>query len=335
MATLYGCTFFALPNAAAGHSVVLEKVKQRGHVICGVSKAMPGFSQVDKSGKWSGFEIDFCAALAAAVLGRRDAVKFLSINAAARIAKLRNGDVDVLVASSSWTLSRATDRGVRIVSPLFYEGMALLVRRDQDIASAFELTGAAFCTLAASPAQRGIARYFGSRNMSHEIVAFDTWDEAVKSFKSRRCQVLGAELSVLALQLSSMPDKADYMVLPELIAQEPIGPAVKRGDERWFDIVRWTIFALIKGEELGLSSTTIEAARAQDNPIIRQFLAEDNVIGKSLKLEPGWTGRIIKQVGNYGEIFARNLGAGSPLHRRRQLNKLWSNGGLLAAPAFR
>ncbi len=335
IAMLFGCMFLALPDAAAGHSVVFEKVKQRGHVICGVSKDMPGFSQVDKAGKRTGFEIDFCAALAAAVLGRSDAVKFRALSAVTRNAKLRNGDVDVLLANSSWTLSRGVDRDVRIVSSFFYEGMGLLVRRDQDIASALELTGAAFCTLAATPAQHDIARYFGSRNMSHEILAFDTWDETVRSFKSRRCQVLSAELSVLAAQLSAMPDKEDYMILPELIAQEPLGPAVRRGDERWFGIVRWTIFALIKAEELGLSSTTIESARGKDNLIIRQFLAEDGLIGKSLKLDRGWTSRVIKQVGNYGEIFARNFGAKSPLKRRRQLNRLWSKGGLLAAPAFR
>jgi general L-amino acid transport system substrate-binding protein len=313
----------------------MEKVRKRGYVICGVSNNAPGFSQVDKAGKWTGFEMDFCAALAAAVLGRSEAVKFRPLSAAARFSKLRDGDVDVLVNAASWTLGRATDRGIRYVSPLFYEGMGLLVRRDQDIASAMELTGAAFCALVGTPAKRDIERFFGSRNMSHEIVTFDTWDEAVKSFKSKRCQVLSADLSTIAMQLASMPDKDEYMILPEVIAQEPLGPAVRWEDERWFEIVRWTIFALIKAEELGVSSQNIDSMRGRENPVIRRYLGEDGPVGKSLGLPQGWTYQMIKQVGNYGEIFFRNLGAGSPLKMRRRLNNLWSSGGLFAVPTFR
>ena len=329
------CSVCIVSKADAGPSKTLEKVRTRGHVVCGVSKNSPGFSHVDRTGHWSGFGVDFCAALAAAAIGRADAVVYRSLSAAARLSALKSGDVDVLVHNSSWTLGRATDLGLRYVSPLFYEGMALLVRRDQNIASAMELAGGAFCTLAATPSPRDIASYFGSRKMAYEIVTFDTWDEAVKAFKSKRCQVLSAESSTIAVQLASMPDKSEYMILPEMIAQEAMAPAVRSGDEGWYEIVRWTVFALIKAEELGLSRKNVEGLRAQDNKRVQQFLGVDGHTGKTLGLSKTWTYLVVSQVGNYGDIFERNFGADSPLKMSRGLNHLWSDGGLLAAPAFR
>ena len=334
-AVLLLCGMLFSAGAAGAQSETLAKVRARGHVICGVSNNSPGFSKVDKSGKWSGFEVEFCAALAAAALGNAEAVKYRPLTAGARFKALQSGEIDVLVHNTSWTLGRVANFGIRYVSPLFYEGTGLVVRREQDIASAMELTGAAVCTLGGTSAERSVAYYFSSRKMSYENVTFDTWDEAVKAFKSKRCQVLSADMSMIASQLSSMPDNSDYMILPELIAQEPLSPAVRTGDEGWFEIVRWTIFALVKGEELGLSSLNIDKMRARAAPHVRQFLGIDRHIGTALELPGDWTYQVIRQVGNYREIFARNFGSSSPLKMQRKLNRLWVAGGLLSAPSFR
>ena len=335
IAIFFCSVFFTLPGTAAAHSKTLQQVRQRGHIICGISKETAGFSELDESGKWSGFEIDFCRALAVVVFGQRDAVKLVSLAARSRFKALRKRQIDVLVRNADWSLRRANEQGLRYVSPLYYEGTGLLVRRDQDIASAMELTGAAFCTLKATPAQRDIAIFFGSRNMAHEIVSFETWAEAVGAFKSRRCQVLSARLSLIAAWLASAPESSDYMILPEMIGQEPLGPVVRAGDEEWFEIVRWTIFALIRAEELGLTSQNIDERRGQNSLAVRQFLGSGSYAGRSFSLAPDWIYQLIKQTGNYGEVFARNFGPGSSLNMQRRLNHLWSGGGLLAVPTFR
>ena len=318
----------------AARSSTLTAVQARGYVSCGVPKSVPGFAVHDKAGKWSGFAVDLCAALASAVLGDRKAVRYYPLPPAGRNKAISLGKIDVLLAGTSWTLGRASNMAIRHVTPVLFDTTRLLVRREQDIASAMELTSAAFCLVSGMQAQTDIAAYFGSRKMSYEVVSFDTWDEALKAYQTKRCQVLAADAITIAAQLAAMPDSGQHMILPEVVAQEPISPLVRAGDETWFEIVRWTVFALIKAEELGITSENVDALRVAGSQTVRQFL-EVAQGHQPFGLANDWIFQVIRQNGNYGELFERNLGRNSSLKMERKLNRPWSAGGVFAAPAFR
>lgn len=335
MAGLAACVVAILMGCAAAASATLDSVRARGHLNCGVAEGPAGFSHVDERGTWSGMDIDFCAGLAAAIFGKRDAVKYQSLTAAQRFNALKTGDVDVLARSATWTLSRDTDLGARFVGALFHDGQGLLVRRTQGVSSALELSGATICISSGGPAQQHLDEFFNQRGMKFNAIAFDKWEEAIQAFQNKRCTALSADVSALALVRSTIGNANDHQILPEIMSEEPLGPAIRQGDERWFSIVRWTMNALITAEEHGVTSANVDASRTSNLAEVRRLLGTDGDLGASLGLNRDWAYQLIKQIGNYAEVFDRNVGARSPLRLERGANDLWWKGGAMYSPPFR
>ncbi len=313
----------------------LETVRERGHVLCGVSEATPGFSVVDSNGKWSGLDVEFCRALAAAVLGNKDLVKFRPLSAADRFRALGTGEVDVLARSTTWTLTRDTEFGIRFAGVLFHDGQGFLVRRSQALSSVFELSGASICAVAGTTADKGLTDFFRAHQMRFQLVSAAHWADVVKAYASDSCTLLSSDLTELALERGRLPNPGDHILLPEVVLKEPMGPAVCQGDDQWFSIVRWTLMALINAEELGVSSDNADAMRQSPLASVKQFLGIDTDHGQGMGLSADWAYQIVKQVGNYGEIFDRAVGSKSVLKLERGMNDLWTRGGLLYSPPFR
>lgn len=324
-----------MSSAASADRGVLEAVRNRGYVVCGVGDGPKGYAAVNQQGVWSGISVDFCRALAAGVIGTKDAVKFRLLSASEGFSALQSGEIDVLSRNVGMTSTRDTSLGIRFPGVLIYDGQGFMVRKSQNITSALELSGARVCVTADSAHEQGIIDYFTGLKMPVELMKFAKWSDAVMAYGNKSCMVLTADMSTLALTRQTLPDSADHILLPEVAAREPIGPAIRQGDEEWFSIVRWTLYALIAAEELGISSVTLEAARSSPSGDVRRFLGIDADLGRSLGLTADWTQRIIRQVGNYGELFDRHLGPKSPLKLERRLNNLSGNGGLHYAPPFR
>jgi len=322
----------ALATAQAG---VLEEVKKRGQLNCGVTEGAAGLSSVDARGVWSGLDVDFCASLSAAIFGRRDAVKYVALTASDRFQALKSGQIDVLARSTTWTMTRETELGMRFAPTLFYDGQGFLTRRDQAVGSVFELSGASICVLAGSQGEQGLSDYFAARKMKFLAVVSESWTDLVSTYRGGGCSVLTGDVSVLARVRASLPTPSNHIVLPEIVSKEPFAPAVCQGDEQWYSIVRWMVLALIAGEELGVQSANAEQMRASKSPDIRRLLGSEGNIGQTLGLQPDWALAAIKLVGNYGEIYDRNLGSRSPLKLERRLNNLWTNRGLMYAPPIR
>ena len=323
------------PPVLAASPKTLETVRARGYLNCGVGENIPGFSQVDGRGQWSGLEVEFCTALAVAIFGKKDTVKFRALSPTDRFKALHEGEVDVLMRATAWTLSRDGDLGIRFVDVLFYDGQGFLVPRGHAIASVLELSGASICVLPGSSGERSITEFFNQRKMRFQLVTSDRWEQLAKAYAAGGCTVLTGDISFLASERSRLPSPLEHVLLPEFITKEPLGPAVRTGDDDWFAIVRWCEMALIAGEELGLTSANADNMRDSSQLDIRRFLGREANLGQSLGLARDWTYQIIKQVGNYGEIFERTLGQASPLRLDRGLNSLWTKGGLLYAAPFR
>ncbi|SFV32002.1 amino acid ABC transporter substrate-binding protein [Hyphomicrobium facile] len=313
----------------------LDAVRARGKVICGVADREPGFSEVSTRGTWSGLDVEFCSALAAAVLGNRDAVKYLSLNPGDRFKSLQDNEIDVLLGATTWTLTRDTELGARFTSPLYYDGQGFIIPRNHSIASVLELSGASICVLTGSSDETAIADFFGSRKMRYQLITSDRWDDLVKTYANGGCTVLTGEVSLLAFEKSRMSNGSDQMLLPEMITKEPYGPAVRTGDDGWFAIVRWTFMSLVAAEELNISSSNVDTMKSSPSHEVRRFLGLGADLGAPLGLARDWAYQVVKQVGNYGEIFERTLGQGSSLKLDRGLNNLWSKGGLMYAAPFR
>jgi general L-amino acid transport system substrate-binding protein len=324
--------FAAECSADAG---VLEAARARGHLVCGVPDGPAGYSKLSGDGEWTGIGVDFCKALAAAVLDSKDAVKFQAVPPSDRFATLKSGAIDVLTGEVALAWSHEMEHGIRFPGVLAFEGQGFMVRRSHGVASALELSGARVCVTAQTADAEGVADYFGALKMPYEIVRLDRWQEAVAAYINKGCQALSAELSVLAQarQQSGEPDK--HTILPEVASRQLIGPAIRQGDDDWFSTVRWTLYALIAAEELGVTSANVDAMKASKNAKVRRLLGLDMDLGGKLGFGADWTQRVIRQVGNYGELFERNLGLKSPLKLERRLNGLASQGGLHYAPAFR
>lgn len=324
---------FVAPAASAAS--ILDSVRERGHLLCGVAENAIGFSVVDGQGRWSGLDVEFCSAVAAAVLGDRTAVKFRALNPSDRFSAVKAGEVDVLAGGTSWTLTRDTELGVRFVGVLFHDGQGFLVRRAHALNSVFELSGASICALAATSADRGLTDFFGARQMRFQMVSAARWEDLVAAYASDSCTLLSADLSVLARERARLGNPADHMFLPEVILKEPLGPAVRQGDDQWFAIIRWVLHALVTAEELGITSANIDEMQETPRAIVRQFLGIDASAGAGIGLADDWVMKTIKQVGNYGEIYERTLGQKSALRLERGYNALWNQGGLMYAPPFR
>jgi len=323
-----------LPSAHADRGV-LEALRTRGYVVCGVGDGPKGYSAVSAQGVWSGIGVDFCRALAAAVIGSKDAVKFRLLPADAGFSALQSGEIDVLSRNIGMTSTSDTSLGVRFPGILVYDGQGFMVRKSQNITSALELSGARICVTAESPDEQGITDYFAGLKMPVELMKFAKWSDAVMAYANKSCMVLTADISTLGFARQELADGADHIVLPEMATRQPVGPAVRQGDDEWFSIVRWTLYALVAAEEFGITAASIDAARNSPSRDVRRFLGIDVDLGRALGLSADWTQRIVRQVGNYGELFERNLGQKSPLKLERRLNSLSSNGGLHYAPPFR
>jgi general L-amino acid transport system substrate-binding protein len=327
-------TAFALAASPAS-GATLDDVRARGHLICGVGDGVAGFSHVDERGVWSGLDIDFCSAVAAAVFGRKDAVKFRPLTAANSFQALRGNEIDLLSRATTWTLSRDTELGLRFAGTIFHDGQGFLVRRGQAVASVLELSGASVCVLGGTSAEQGVVDYFRTRQMRYQLVVAERWVDLVKAYVAGTCSLLSSDVSVLALERSRLAKPSDHMLLPELITKEPSGPVVREGDDQWFAIVKWTLMALIAAEELGITSENVDSLNTSTLPDIRRFLGLDANLGQTMGLERDWSYKIVKQVGNYGEIFARDVGATSTLALERGVNGLWTKGGLMYAIPLR
>jgi len=314
----------------------LDAVKKKSFVQCGISDGLPGFSYADAKGQYQGIDVDVCKAVAAAVFGDAGKVKFSPLTAKERFTALQSGEVDVLSRNTTWTSSRDAAMGLNFTGVTYYDGQGFLVNKGIGVKSAKELDGATVCIQAGTTTELNLSDYFRANNLKYTPITYDTSDESAKSLESGRCDVLTSDQSQLYAQRIKLAKPDDYVVLPEVISKEPLGPAVRQGDEEWFDIVRWTLFAMLNAEELGVTSTNVEQmAKTTKNPDVARLLGAEGEYGKDLKLANDWAVQIVKQVGNYGEVFERNVGKGSELKIERGLNALWNKGGLQYAPPVR
>ncbi len=325
---------FSTTPAIAGKT--LDAVKQRGSVNCGVHTGRAGFALPDATGNWVGFDVDYCRALAAAVLGDATKVKFVPTSTQTRFTALQAGEIDVLARGTTWQLSRDTSLGILWAGVNFYDGGAFMVKRTPGLDSVKKLGGATVCVTSGSTAEKTTNDFFRANRMSFKPVVFDNTEATKLAFESGRCQVLGNDYAALAVTRTEFKNPDAYMVLPELVTKEPLGPAVRRGDEDWFAIARWTLYAMIEAEELGIYQSNVDVVKAtSESPEVKRFMGLSEDMGKNMGLDRDWAYRIVKQVGNYGESFDNNLGRTSKLRMPRGNMRLWKNGGLMYSPPFR
>lgn len=326
--------FGASGLAQAG--ATLDGVKKKGFVQCGVSDGLPGFSVPDASGKIVGIDADVCRAVAAAVFGDASKVKFSQLNAKERFTALQSGEIDVLSRNTTWTSSRDAGMGLIFAGVTYYDGQGFLVSKKLGVSSAKELDGATICIQAGTTTELNVSDYFRANNLKYTPITFETSDESAKSLESGRCDVLTSDKSQLYAQRSKLAAKNDFVVMPETISKEPLGPLVRKGDDEWLNVVKWSLFAMVDAEEAGITSKNVEElAKSSTNPDVRRMLGADGEFGKDLGVAKDWMVQIVKQVGNYGEVFERNLGKGTPLEIDRGMNALWKNGGIQYAPPVR
>ncbi len=325
----------ALGMATGASAGTLDDVKAKGFVQCGVSQGLPGFSNPDSKGNWTGIDVDVCKAMAAAIFGDASKVKFTPLSAKERFTALQSGEIDVLSRNSTWTATRDTALGLNFAGVNYYDGQGFMVRKSLGVSSALDLSGAAVCTNTGTTTELNVADFFRSNKMPYEIVAFEKADEVVQAYDAGRCDVYTTDQSGLYAQRLKLAKPADHIILPEIISKEPLGPVVRQGDDQWFNLTKWTLFAMINAEELGVTSANVDEMKASKNPAIKRLLGTEGKFGENLGVGNDWAYNIIKQVGNYGESFDRNVGPKTPLAIARGKNALWSKGGLQYAPPIR
>ena len=334
IAGVLGAATLAL-SASVASAATLDDVKAKGFVQCGVSQGLPGFSNPDADGNWSGLDVDFCRGIAAAVFGDGTAVKFTPLSAKERFTALQSGEVDVLSRNTTWTMSRDTQLGLNFGPINYYDGQGFMVRTSMNINSALELSGASICTNTGTTTELNVADYFRANNMEYELVAFEKADEVVAAYDAGRCDVYTTDQSGLYAQRLKLTNPGEHKVLPEIISKEPLGPAVRQGDDQWFNIVKWVHYATLNAEELGVTQANVAEMAAGDNPEVKRLLGTEGEFGTAIGLPNDWAAKVIAAVGNYGEIFDRNVGPDTPLAISRGVNALWSKGGLQYAPPIR
>lgn len=310
----------------------LDSVKSKGFVQCGVSTGLPGFSNADASGNWQGLDVDVCRAVAAAALGDASKVKYTPLTAKERFTALQSGEIDMLSRNTTWTLTRDGSLGLNFAGVNYYDGQGFMVTKDLGVKSALELDGAAVCIQAGTTTELNLADYFRENGMKYKSVTYDTSDATIKGFEAGRCDMLSSDQSQLYALRIKLKNPGAAIVLPEVISKEPLGPVVRQGDDKWFNIVKWSLMAMVNAEELGVTSKNAGNMKNSKNPAIGRLMGGQ---GEKLGLNDDWAYNIVKQVGNYGESFERNVGMGSPLKISRGLNALWSKGGLQYAPPVR
>lgn len=320
---------------SAANAATLDDVKKKGSLTCGVSVGLPGFSQPDAKNNWTGLDVDVCRAVAAAVLGDAQKVKFIPLTAKERFTALQSGEIDILSRNTTWTHTRDSSLGLNFAGVNYYDGQGFMVTKKLGVKSALELDGAAVCIQAGTTTELNLADYFREKKMKYSPVVFDTSDQTVQGFEAGRCDMLTSDQSQLYALRIKLKDPSSAIVLPEVISKEPLGPVVRQGDDQWFNIVKWSLFAMVNAEEMGVTSANVDEMAKTTNPGIKRLLGAEGDAGPKLGLGKEWAYTIIKQVGNYGEAFERNVGAGSPLKIGRGLNALWNKGGIQYAPPVR
>jgi general L-amino acid transport system substrate-binding protein len=319
--------------AALAQSGTLERVKANGAVRCGVNPGLPGFSSPDDKGNWQGLDVDVCRAIAAAVLGDARKVHYAPLSAKDRFTALQSGEIDILARNATWTLSRNAQLGLNFIGANFYDGQAFMVKASSGIKAAKELGGATICVIQGTFTEKTRADYFVSHGMTYQTLAFENADSVANAYFSGRCDAVTSDQSQLVAMRWKAADPAAHVVLPDIITKEPLSPAVRNGDDRWANVVRWSFFAMLEAEELGLDSKTIKAtATGSKDPNVLRFVGQTDNLGGMLGLDNEWAVRIIEQVGNYAESFDRNI---KPIGLARGVNRLWRDGGLLIAPPIR
>jgi general L-amino acid transport system substrate-binding protein len=325
--------------ASAASAGTLDTVKQKGFIQCGVSTGLAGFSAPDDKGDWQGIDADFCRAVAAAVFGDGSKVKFTPLSAKERFTALQSGEVDILSRNTTWTINRDTALGLNFVGVTYYDGQGFMINAKKlpGVNSALQLSGAAVCVQSGTTTELNLADYFKSNKMEYNPVVFEKLEEVNAAYDAGRCDVYTTDQSGLYGIRLTLGSPADHVVLPEIISKEPLGPAVRQGDDQWYHIVKWTYFALLDAEEFGITKANVDEMKNSDNPEIKRVLGQeaDTKIGTDLGVSNDWVVNIVKAVGNYGEMFERNVGSGSPLKIARGINALWTKGGLQYAPPIR
>jgi len=315
-------------SAQTAWSQTLQTVKQRGQLVCGGNGTLAGFGLPDPQGNWTGFDVDFCRAIAAAIFNDPSKVKFIPLTTANRFTALQSGEIDLLARNTTWTMSRDTTLGIDFAGVTYFDGQGFIVHKSLKVSSALELNGASVCVQQGTTTELNLTDYFRSHQMQLKTVTFATADEAVKAYDSSRCDSYTTDASGLYGERLRLANPNENIVLPEIISKEPLGPAVRQGDDTWEDLVRWTHQAMLDAEELGVTKSNVDEQLKSANPEVRRLLGVEGQFGQSLGLTNDWAYRIIKHVGNYGESFNRNVGEGSPLKIARGLNSLWTKGGL-------
>ena len=327
-------TLTATP-AHAGKTI--DAIKARGQVICGVNPSLPGFAAADSQGNWTGFDVDICKAVSATVLSDATKVKWTPLNASQRFAALQAGEIDVLSRNTTWTLTRDASLGLNFTGVTYYDGQGFMVTKKSKITSAKQLKGATVCVQSGTTTEKNLADYSKAMKLNMKPVVFETQEATNKAYFTGRCQVYTTDASGLAsVRNKEATNPADHLILPDLISKEPLGPSVRRGDDEWSAIVKWVVFALIEAEEYGITQANVDQMKSSStDPVVQRILGTSEDTGKLLGLDKEWAYRAIKAVGNYGEMFERNLGPNSTLKLPRGANNLWSKGGLIYAPPVR
>ena len=313
----------------------LKTVKERGTLNCGVSQGLLGFSSLDDKNAWTGFDVDICRALAAAIFGDPAKVTFTPLDTGTRFAALQSSKIDVLSRNSTWTMSRESSLGLMFAGVAYYDGQGFLLRREAGIDTALQLGGKTVCAQTGTTTELNLSDYFRANDMPLKVLSLGTAEESRKAYDDRKCDVLTSDVSQLYAERLKLAAPDSHIILPEVISKEPLGPVVRQGDDQWFNLVKWTLYALINAEELGVKSATIDDALKSANPDIRRLVGTEGDFGQQLGLANDWVARALRAVGNYGEIYERNVGRQSRLSIPRGLNALWTQGGIQYAPPVR
>lgn len=329
------CLVLTLMTQTAFAGKSFDTIKKRGVVKCGVTTGLAGFSAPNSKGKWIGLDADICRAVAAAMFGDANKVKFVPLSSVARFTALQSGEVDLLSRVTTHNLTRDTSLGMNFAPVTYYDGQAFMVRKKAKLTSALQLNKSTVCVQQGTTTERNLADYFRANRMTYKGVVFESNDEVANAFATGRCDAFTTDASGLASERSKFKNPDQYMILPEVISKEPLAPAVRHGDDQWFDVVKWTVYALLEAEELGINSKNIDTFKKSKNPSVKWFLGTNKGNGKSLGLSESWAYNIVKKVGNYSEIFESTVGANTPLKLERGLNALWTNKGLMYAPPLR
>ena len=334
LSAVVGATVLGM-SASAVSAATLDDVKSKDSLQCGVSQGLPGFSNQDENGNWSGLDVDFCRAVAAAIFGDSRKVKFTPLSAKERFTALQSGDIDVLSRNTTWTISRDTALGMNFSVVNYYDGQGFMVRKDMGINSALQLSGASVCTNTGTTTELNVADYFRANNMEYELVAFEKADEVVAAYDAGRCDVYTTDQSGVYAQRLKLTDPNGHVVLPEIISKEPLGPVVRQGDDQWLNIIKWTHFAMLNAEELGVTQGNVDEMKDSNNPSVKRLLGTEGEFGGAIGLGNDWAYNVIKQLGNYGESFDRNVGPDTKLGIARGVNAQWNEGGLQYGPPIR